>query len=463
MKGHRKEMDSLGAVWVPQEALWGAQTQRCIQNFSIGNEKMPSELIEAYAYIKMAAAHANADLGCLSSQKLRLIEKVCQEILEGQHHQAFPLHVWMTGSGTQFNMNVNEVIANRASELSNQPLGSKKPLHPNDDVNASQSSNDTFPTAMHIATYLALKRRLLPVLKNLHKQLQKKAKHWHSIVKIGRTHLQDATPLTLGQEFSAYASLILDNMEAICHASQALLNLPLGGTAVGTGLNTPKGFDQKACAYLKRSLKIPFKSASNKFALMGSHLPFDQLSGQLKALAATLYKIACDIRLLGCGPRGGIHELLLPCNEPGSSIMPGKANPTLCEALTMVALQVIGNDAALTFADASGHLQLNVYKPLIIQSTLQSIRLLADGCEAFDRGLLAHLKPNKKKISEHVQASLMLITALTPHIGYDQAAKIAKLAEKEDLTLKQAAHKLNLFSDADFDQWVNPLQMCHPS
>lgn len=463
MTNFRVESDSLGKIKVPKDRLWGAQTQRSLEHFSIGDDLMPRELISAYAFVKKAAAFVNYQQGRLPKQKADMISHVCNELLEGKHHQQFPLHVWMTGSGTQFNMNVNEVISNRCSQIAKKPLGSKIPVHPNDDVNMSQSSNDTFPSAMHIATAIEVKNQLLPTLKELRQSLYLKAKQWRNIVKLGRTHLQDATPLTLGQEFSGYVAMLDDNLKYIEFALKNVYQLALGGTAVGTGLNTIEGFDVAVARQIARLTKLPFISAKNKFAAQGAHNALSHLSGSLKTLAISLYKISNDIRLLSCGPRAGLYELMIPSNEPGSSIMPGKVNPTQCEALSMVAVQVMANDFAVTFGDASGYLEMNVYKPLIIYNLLHSIRILNDGCKNFDRYLIRHTHPNLKKIKQYVDNSLMLVTALSPVIGYDKASQIAHYALDHDLTLRDAALKLGYVEAEEFDRIVNPLEMCHPS
>ncbi len=463
MKSYRVESDSLGEIKVAAECLWGAQTQRSLEYFCIGHDLMPRELITAYALLKKAVAAVNHAQKRLSKQKAQLIARACDEILAGKHHGQFPLRVWMTGSGTQFNMNVNEVVANRCSQLCGEPLGSKRPVHPNDDVNLSQSSNDTFPAAMHIATALQVKTKLLPTLRVLLRSFEAKASQWKHIVKLGRTHLQDATPLTLGQEFSGYGAMLHANIESIESALHGIYALTLGGTAVGTGINTLVGFDVKAAAKIARLTRLPFVTARNKFAAQGAHNVFVQLSGALKSLASSLYKIANDIRLLSCGPRAGFYELLLPANEPGSSIMPGKVNPTQCEALAMVALQVMASDVAITMGDASGYLEMNVYKPLIIYNALHAITLLNDACRSFEKYCLRGIKPNLKKIKSDVDRSLMLVTALSPVIGYDKASAIAHYALEHDLHLKEAALKLKYVTAKQFDQLVKPLNMCTPA
>lgn len=463
MNKFRVEHDSLGKVNVPKDSLWGAQTQRSLEHFAIGKDLIPQELIHAYALIKKAAALVNAEQGRLKKYKRNLIVKICDELLSGKLHDHFPLHVWMTGSGTQFNMNVNEVIANRASQITKNPIGSKTPIHPNDDVNMSQSSNDSFPSAMNIASAIAVKMTLLPILKNLVKSLNVKVKLWKNIVKLGRTHLQDATPLTLGQEFSGYTAMLTDNIKDLEYSLKGVYELALGGTAVGTGLNTIAGFGQKVTEEIAQMTALPFKTAPNKFAVQGAHNALARLSASLKILAISLYKIANDIRLLSCGPRAGFHELLIPSNEPGSSIMPGKVNPTQCEALAMVAVQVIANDSAVTLGDAGGYLEMNVYKPLIINNILHSIGILKDSCQNFDKFLIQNMQPNLKKIADNVENSLMLVTALSPIIGYDKASHIAHYALDNDLKLREAALKLGYVTEEEFDRYVNPLSMCYPS
>jgi fumarate hydratase, class II len=462
MSEFRKETDSLGEVAVPAEKLWGAQTQRSLEHFSIGKDLMPREMITAYAILKKASANANAAAGRLDAKIHGLIVKVCDEILAGQHDDMFPLHVWMTGSGTQFNMNVNEVISNRTSQLAGTPLGSKKPVHPNDHVNMSQSSNDNFPSAMYIAAAIGVKKRLIPAVKALHDAIGAKAAEWDGIVKIGRTHMQDATPLTLGQEWSGYAGMLADDLERLEAALGGVYHLALGGTAVGTGINAEPGFAEAAAAEIAKLTALPFITAPNKFTVQGSHDALVQLSGTLRTLAVSLYKIANDIRLLSCGPRAGFYELLIPENEPGSSIMPGKVNPTQCEALTMVAVQVMGNDVATGFGGASGYLEMNVYKPLMINNIMHSITIMSDGCDNFRKFLIEGTKPNLKKIKEDVERSLMLVTALAPVIGYDKASKIAHYAMEHDTTLKEAALKLGFVSAAEFDRVVDPAKMVRP-
>jgi fumarate hydratase class II len=458
----RKESDSLGEVEVPADKLWGAQTQRSLEHFSIGKDLIPREMIEAYAILKKAAANTNHASKRLGDVPHRLIVQACDEILSGQHHDMFPLHVWMTGSGTQFNMNVNEVISNRSSQLAGTALGSKSPVHPNDHVNMSQSSNDTFPSAMCIAAALGVTRRLVPAVKALRDAIAAKAAEWDGIVKIGRTHMQDATPLTLGQEWSGYAAMLAEDLERIEDALRGVYRLALGGTAVGTGINAAPGFAEAAAAEIARLTGLPFVSAPNKFAVQGSHDSLVQLSGTLRTLAVSLYKIGNDIRLMSCGPRAGFAELLIPENEPGSSIMPGKVNPTQAEALTMIAVQVMGNDVAVGFGGAGGYLEMNVYKPLIIFNVAHSITILTDGCTNFRKFLVEGTRPNLKKIKEYVDRSLMLVTALAPVIGYDKASKIAHHAMDHDLTLKEAALQLGFVTEAEFDRVVDPAKMVKP-
>ena len=462
MDNMRRESDSLGVVEVPSDKLWGAQTQRSLQHFSIGRDLMPREMIIAYATLKKAAANANHAGKRLGDEQYKLIVQVCDEILGGQHHDMFPLHVWMTGSGTQFNMNVNEVISNRCCQLAGTPLGSKTPVHPNDHVNMAQSSNDTFPSSMCIAAAVNVKRRLVSAVTALREAIVSKAQTWNSIVKIGRTHMQDATPLTLGQEWSGYAGMLTDDLDRIEAAVQGVYHLALGGTAVGTGINSAPGFADDAASEIAKLTGLPFVSAPNKFTVQGAHDALVQLSGTLRTLAVSLYKIANDIRLMSCGPRAGFHELLIPENEPGSSIMPGKVNPTQCEALTMIAVQVMANDVAVGFGGAGGYLEMNVYKPLMIFNITHSITILSDGCTNFRKFLVEGTKPNLKKIKEYVDRSLMLVTALSPVIGYDKASKIAHYAMDEDLTLKEAALKLGFVTETEFDRVVDPAKMVHP-
>jgi fumarate hydratase class II len=461
--GIRIERDSLGDVAVPAGKLWGAQTQRSLEHFSIGTDLMPREMIAAYAILKKAAANANHVGKHLDDQRHALIVQVCDEILAGQHQDMFPLHVWMTGSGTQFNMNVNEVISNRCSQLAGTPLGSKQPVHPNDHVNMSQSSNDSFPSAMNIAVGINVKSRLIPAARSLHDAIAAKAEEWDDIVKIGRTHMQDATPLTLGQEWSGYAGILSDDVERLEDALKGIYQLALGGTAVGTGLNAAPGFAEAAAAEIATLTGLPFITAANKFAVQGAHDALVQLSGTLRTLAVSLYKIANDIRLMSCGPRAGFAELLIPVNEPGSSIMPGKVNPTQAEALAMVAVQAMANDVAVGFGGAGGYLEMNVYKPLLIFNIAQSITLLTDGSTNFRKFLVEGTRPNRKKIQEYVDRSLMLVTALSPIIGYDKAAKIAHYALDNDLTLKAAALKLGYVSEEEFNHVVDPAKMVKPN
>jgi fumarate hydratase, class II len=462
MPEYRTETDSLGEVKVPADKLWGAQTQRSLEHFSIGKDLIPREMITAYAILKKAAANANYAGGRLDEQRHKLIVEVCDEILAGQHHDMFPLHVWMTGSGTQFNMNVNEVISNRCCQLAGQPVGSKTPVHPNDHVNMAQSSNDTFPAAMYIAAAVNVKRRLIPAVKTLHDGIAAKAEQWKDIIKIGRTHMQDATPLTLGQEWSGYVGMLADNLERIEDALQGVYRLALGGTAVGTGINSAPGFAEAAAAEIAKLTGLPFVTAPNKFTVQGAHDALVQLSGTLRTLAVSLYKIGNDIRLMSCGPRAGFAELLIPENEPGSSIMPGKVNPTQAEALTMIAVQVMANDVAVGFGGGGGYLEMNVYKPLMIFNIIHSITIMSDGCTNFNKFLVGGTKPNLKKIEEYVDRSLMLVTALAPVIGYDKASKIAHYAMDKDLTLKEAALKLGFVTEAEFDRIVDPAKMVKP-
>jgi fumarate hydratase class II len=458
----RTETDSLGKVSVPGDKLWGAQTQRSLEHFSIGRDLMPREMITAYAVLKKAAANANHEGKRLGDDQHALIVRVCDEILAGQHHDMFPLHVWMTGSGTQFNMNVNEVISNRCCQIAGTSLGSKQPVHPNDHVNMSQSSNDTFPSAMYIAAAVETTRRLVPSVRALHDAIDAKARQWDDIVKIGRTHMQDATPITLGQEWSGYAGMLADDLERLDDALKGVHRLALGGTAVGTGINAAPGFAEAACAGIATLTGLPFVSAANKFTVQGSHDALVQLSGTFRTLATSLYKIANDIRLMSCGPRAGFAELHIPENEPGSSIMPGKVNPTQAEALTMLAVQVMANDVAVGMGGAGGYLEMNVYKPLMIYNLTHSITLMTDGCANFRRFLVEGTEPNRKKIAEYVERSLMLVTALAPVIGYDKASKIAHHAADHDLTLKQAALQLGYVGEAEFDRVVDPAKMVKP-
>ena len=458
----RKETDSLGEVDVPADKLWGAQTQRSLEHFSIGKDLIPREMITSYATLKKAAAIANHDDKRLADEPFKLIVQVCDEILAGQHQDMFPLHVWMTGSGTQFNMNVNEVISNRCCQLAGTPLGSKAPVHPNDHVNMAQSSNDSFPSAMYIAAAVNVKQRLIPAVQALHDAIAANAEAWKDIIKIGRTHMQDATPLTLGQEWSGYAGVLADNLVRIDSALNDVYRLALGGTAVGTGINSAPGFAEASAAEIAKLTGLPFVTAPNKFTVQGAHDALVQLSGTLRTLAVSLYKIGNDIRLMSCGPRAGFAELIIPENEPGSSIMPGKVNPTQAEALTMISAQVMANDVAVGFGGAGGYLEMNVYKPLIIFNITHSITILTDGCTNFRKFLVVGTKPNLKKIAEYVDRSLMLVTALSPVIGYDKASKIAHHAMDNDLTLKDAAMKLGFVSSEDFDRIVDPKKMVAP-
>ena len=462
MAEYRTETDSLGEVKVPTDKLWGAQTQRSLEHFSIGKDLIPREMITAYAILKKAAANANHSSKRLDDQPHQLIVQVCDEILAGEHHDMFPLHVWMTGSGTQFNMNVNEVISNRCCQLAGTPLASKTPVHPNDHVNMAQSSNDSFPSAMYIAAAVNVKQRLIPAVKALHDGIAAKADEWKNVIKIGRTHMQDATPLTLGQEWSGYAGMLADNLQRIEHALEDVYRLALGGTAVGTGINSAPGFAEAAAAEIAKLTALPFVTAPNKFTVQGAHDALVQLSGTLRTLAASLYKIGNDIRLMSCGPRAGFAELIIPENEPGSSIMPGKVNPTQAEALTMIAVQVMANDVAVGFGGAGGYLEMNVYKPLIIFNITHSITIMTDGCTNFGKFLVEGTKPNLKKIKEYVDRSLMLVTALAPVIGYDKASKIAHYAMDNDLTLKDAALKLGFVTQDEFDRVVDPAKMVKP-
>ena len=462
MSGVRTETDSLGEVNVPADKLWGAQTQRSLEYFSIGKDLIPREMITSYATLKKAAANANHADKRLDDRCHKLIVQVCDEILSGQHHDMFPLHVWMTGSGTQFNMNVNEVISNRCCQLAGTPLGSKAPVHPNDHVNMAQSSNDSFPSAMSIAAAVNVKQRLIPAVQALHDAIGAKVVAWKDVIKIGRTHMQDATPLTLGQEWSGYQGMLADNLGRIEGSLGDVYRLALGGTAVGTGINSAPGFAEKSAAEIARLTGLPFVTAPNKFTVQGAHDALVQLSGTMRTLAVSLYKIANDIRLMSCGPRAGFAELDIPENEPGSSIMPGKVNPTQAEALTMIAVQVMANDVAVGFGGAGGYLEMNVYKPLIIFNIMHSITILTDGSTNFRKFLVEGTRPNLKKIKEYVDRSLMLVTALSPVIGYDKASRIAHHAMDHDLTLKQAALQLGFVTEAEFDRVVDPAKMVTP-
>jgi fumarate hydratase, class II len=459
---YRIETDSMGEIKVPVDKYYGAQTARSLVNFKIGGERFPREIIRALGVLKKAAALTNKELGILSSEKAELIVKAADEVIEGKLDEHFPLVVWQTGSGTQTNMNANEVISNRAIEMAGGKMGSKKPVHPNDDVNKAQSSNDTFPTAMHIAAVEEIDRRLIPMVTKLRDALQNKSEEFKNVIKIGRTHLMDATPLTLGQEFSGYAQQLTNGLERIDTALPRLYELALGGTAVGTGLNTHPQFAVKSAEHISKITRKPFKTARNKFEALAAHDALVELSGVLKTLAVSLMKIANDIRLLGSGPRSGIGELNLPANEPGSSIMPGKVNPTQSEAMTMVCAQVMGNDVAVNIGGATGHFELNVFKPLIIFNVLQSIRLIADACVSFTDNCVVGIEANEKNINKHLTESLMLVTALNPHIGYDNAAKIAKKAHAEGKTLKEVAVELGLLTAEKFDEFVRPEDMIGP-
>ncbi len=458
---YRIEVDTMGEVKVPAEKYWGAQTERSRNNFKIGPEgSMPQEIITAFAYLKKAAALANTELGVLPKDKCDLIGKVCDEILEGKLFDQFPLVIWQTGSGTQSNMNVNEVVANRAHVIAGGKLtDEKKVLHPNDDVNKSQSSNDTFPTAMHIAAYKMAVEVTIPGMVILRDTLAKKATEYMTIVKTGRTHFMDATPLTLGQEFSGYVQQIDNSIRAINNAVEMVRELALGGTAVGTGLNTPKGYDVLVAKKIAELTGLPFVTAPNKFEALAAHDAMVELSGALKRAAVSLFKIANDIRMLSSGPRCGIGEIIIPDNEPGSSIMPGKVNPTQPEALTMVCAQVMGNDMAVTVGGSMGHFELNVFKPLIAANVLQSARLIGEACVSFNEKCAIGIEPNLPSLQKHLENSLMLVTALNTHIGYEKSAKIAKKAHKENKTLKEAAMELGYVSSEDFDKWVDPLKM----
>ncbi len=456
----RIEKDTMGPVEVPGDKYWGAQTQRSVNNFKIGDQLMPMEIIYAFAYLKKAAALVNLDLGVLPEEKTRLIAQVCDEILEGKLDDQFPLVVWQTGSGTQSNMNLNEVIANRAHVIKGNKLGEgQKFIHPNDDVNKSQSSNDTFPTAMHIAAYKRIIETTIPGVKKLRDTLARKSKEFMQIVKIGRTHWMDATPLTLGQEFSGYVSQLDHGLKALRNTLPHLAEIALGGTAVGTGINAPKGYSERVAAKIAELTGLPFITAPNKYESLGSHDAIVEVSGALKRLAVSLMKMINDIRVLSSGPRSGIGEIILPSNEPGSSIMPGKVNPTQTEALTMVCAQVIGNDLAITTGGMHGHFELNVFKPVMIVNLLHSSRLLGEACVSFNDNCAEGIEPNLETIKKHVENSLMLVTALNPHIGYEKSAEIAKKAFSENTTLREAALSLGYVTDADFTKWVDPKKM----
>ena len=455
----RLEKDSLGSINVPEDALWGAQTQRSIQNFAIGDEVIPLEIIHAIAQIKASAAKVNNHLGLINSETTQFITEASLEIIEGKHNDQFPVKVWQTGSGTQTNMNVNEVICNIASKRSNNPLGSHDPIHPNDHVNCSQSTNDVFPAAIQIATIVTSRDTLIPELKKLINVFDHKSKEWKDIIKIGRTHLQDAVPLTLGQEVSAWSTQLKTALGRLESNLQELYALPLGGTAVGTGLNSPKNFDNLIALDIARKTNLPFESAVNKFAIMASHDGLVNIMSQLKLLAVSLLKIVNDLRLLSCGPRAGLSELQLPANEPGSSIMPGKINPTQCEAMAMVCTQIIGMDTSVSIAGSGGHLQMNVYKPLIGYNILKSINLIQNACKSCREHMIEEIQPNKEKIKEFLDNSLMLVTAIAPSIGYEKASKIAQLAHKKNLSLKQASNELNYIDQEEFDNLTNPKTM----
>ena len=462
MSKTRTESDSMGEIAVHADRYWGAQTERSLHHFSIGREHFPRPMIRALGILKKAAALTNGDLGMLSKDQVDLIVRAADEVIDGRLDDHFPLFVWQTGSGTQTNMNANEVISNRAIELAGGVVGSKKPIHPNDHVNRGQSSNDTFPTAMHIAAAEEVVHQLLPAVDQLSGTLHAKATEFTDIVKIGRTHLQDATPLTLGQEVSGWVAQIDLATAAIEAAMPPVYELALGGTAVGTGLNTHPEYAVRSARHIAMLTGLPFKTAPNKFAALGGHEPLVALHGAVKTLAVALMKVANDVRWLASGPRSGLGEITIPENEPGSSIMPGKVNPTQSEAMTMVCLQVMGNDVAVTMGGASGNFELNVFKPLIIHNVLQSIRLLGDACTNFNRFCAAGIEPNRARIDDNLHRSLMLVTALNPHIGYDNAAKIAKKAHKDGTTLKEAAVALKLVTADQFDAWVDPKKMTEP-
>ena len=456
----RIEKDTMGEVQVPAEKYWGAQTEHSRNNFKIGEEgSMPREIIEAFAYLKKAAAYANCDLGVLPLEKRDLIAQVCDEILSGKLADQFPLVIWQTGSGTQSNMNINEVISNRAHVLNGGTLGEKSSIHPNDDVNKSQSSNDTFPTAMHIAAYKKLVEKTFPAVERLRDSLAKKSEDFKDIIKVGRTHLMDATPLTLGQEFSGYAAQLDYGLKALSNTLEHLRELALGGTAVGTGLNAPKNYDTKVAKYISEFTGLPFITAPNKFEALAAHDAIVESHGALKQIAVSLFKIAQDIRMMASGPRSGIGEIFIPENEPGSSIMPGKVNPTQPEAVTMVCAQILGNDTTISFAGTQGHFELNVFKPVMAYNFLQSAQLLADACISFDEHCVSGILPNELKIKSLLENSLMLVTALNPHIGYENAAKIAKSAYNNGTSLREEAINSGMLTGEEFDSWVNPKDM----
>jgi len=459
---HRTERDTFGPIDVPAERLWGAQTQRSLQFFAISTERMPGELVAALVEVKRAAALANRDLGLLDDAKAQAIVRAADEVLEGRHPAEFPLSVWQTGSGTQSNMNVNEVLANRASELLGGERGPRRLVHPNDEVNRGQSSNDVVPTSIHVAAACAVAQRLVPALDTLHATLKAKSEAHADLVKIGRTHLQDATPLTVGQEMSGWAAQLGRARDAIAWALPAVCELAIGGTAVGTGLNTHPEFAARVCAELARRLGLPFAPAPNRFAALAGHEPVVALHGALRALATALTKIANDVRWLASGPRSGLGEIRIPENEPGSSIMPGKVNPTQCEAMTMLCAQVLGNDVAIGIGAASGNFELNVFQPLVAHNLLQSLRLLGDGMASFERHCAAGIEPDRARIAALLERSLMLVTALAPHIGYERAAEIAKQAHRDGATLREAALALGYVSPAQFDEWVRPERMTMP-
>lgn len=460
MKNYRIESDTMGEVKIPIDKYWGAQTERSRNNFKIGHEgSMPKEIIEGFAYLKKAAAYTNCELGILSTEKRDLISKVCDEILEGKLYDQFPLVIWQTGSGTQSNMNINEVISNRAHVISGGRLGEKSIIHPNDDANKSQSSNDTYPTAMHIAAYKKIITKTIPALEKLKNTLAQKSVDFKDIIKIGRTHLMDATPITLGQEFSGYTAQLEYGIKALKNTLSHLSELALGGTAVGTGLNAPKKYDTIVAKYISEFTHLPFTTAPNKFEALASNDAIVETHSALKQIAISLFKIAQDIRMMASGPRSGIGEILIPENEPGSSIMPGKVNPTQCEAITMVCAQVLGNDTSISFSGTQGHYELNVFKPVMAYNFLQSAELIADSCISFNDNCVKGITPNLSKIRELLENSLMLVTALNPHIGYEKAAEIAKYAHQNNTSLKEASLKLGYLTDKEFDLWVDPKKM----